>query len=104
MVCNRCILVVKTELEKLGIHPLSVTLGQVELDRILNDVEKKQISDIFESLGFSLIDDKRSRLVEQIKTIIVELVHYQNNELKINLSDYLSDHIHHDYNYISNHY
>ncbi len=102
MVCNRCNMVVQSELEKLGLNPLKVSLGEVELDRDLTDDEKQRLSDVLESLGFSLIDDKKSRLIEQIKTNIVELVHYDNNDLKINLSDYLSSKIHHDYNYISN--
>lgn len=102
MVCNRCNMVVQSGLEKLGLNPLKVSLGEVELDRDLTDDEKQRLSDVLESLGFSLIDDKKSRLIEQIKTNIVELVHYDNNDLKINLSDYLSSKIHHDYNYISN--
>ena len=46
-------------------------------------------------------DDKKSRLIERIKTLIIELVHRQNNELSINLSDYLKSHVNHDYHYVS---
>lgn len=102
MVCNRCKMVVNSELQKLGIYPLSVMLGEIELDRELSDVEKQKIEDTLTPLGFFLIDDKKSRLIEQIKTAIVELVHYNNNELKINLSDFLENKVHYDYNYISN--
>jgi len=102
MVCDRCKMVVKSELEKLGISPLHVDLGEVTLDTPLSNKQKSELKSNLYPLGFELIDDKKSRLIEQIKTLIIELVHYDNNQLKINLSDYLSDKLHHDYNYISN--
>ncbi|WP_280646931.1 MULTISPECIES: AraC family transcriptional regulator [unclassified Dysgonomonas] len=102
MVCNRCIMVVRSELEKLGIEPLSVELGEVTLSENLTPQQKEQLGGTLESLGFSLIDDKKARLIEQVKNLIIELVHYNNNNLKINLSDYISEKLHHDYNYISN--
>lgn len=102
MVCNRCKMVVTSELEKLGIRPLSVSLGEVVLERDLTLNEKASLEAILQSLGFSLIDDRKSRLIEQVKNAIVELVHYENSELKINLSDLLSSRLNHDYNYISN--
>lgn len=102
MVCNRCIMVLRSELERLGIEPVSVELGEVTLSEVLDNVQKERLEDKLESLGFSLIDDKKARLIEQIKTLIIELVHYNNNDIKINLSDYLSEKVHHDYNYISN--
>lgn len=102
MVCNRCIMVVKTELDKIGIIPLEVQLGEVTLSHPLPDEQRQQLSDSLQHLGFSLIDNKRARMIEQIKTAIIELVHYNDNNLKVNLSDYLSDKMKHDYNYISN--
>ncbi|NDV94796.1 AraC family transcriptional regulator [Dysgonomonas sp. 521] len=102
MVCNRCIMVVKAELEKLGIKPLSVELGEVILPQALDAKQKEELSDDLQSLGFSLIDDRRGRLIEQVKNLIIELVHYNDNDLKINLSDYIGEKLHHDYNYISN--
>lgn len=102
MVCDRCKMVVRSELEKLGITVLNVDLGEVTLSNPLSDLQKIQIQRTLAPIGFKIIDDKRSRLIEQIKTLIIELVHYNNNDLKINLSDYLSEKLHHDYNYISN--
>ncbi|MBD8389876.1 AraC family transcriptional regulator [Dysgonomonas sp. BGC7] len=102
MVCDRCKMVVKSELEKLGITVLNVDLGEVILSSPLSDLQKTQIQKALAPIGFEVIDDKKSRLIEQIKTLIIELVHYNNNDLKINLSDYLSEKLHHDYNYISN--
>lgn len=102
MVCNRCIMVVKSELEKLGFHPTNVSLGEVTLDQELSAEEKDNISKTLTPLGFSLIDDKKSRLIERIKNLIVELVHQHNSELNTNLSDYLSSQLHHDYHYLTN--
>lgn len=102
MVCNRCIMVVKSELEKLRISPVSIILGEVTLSGGLSPQQKDALSKKLEGLGFALIDDRRARLIEQIKNAIIELVHYNNNDLKVNLSDYISDKLHHDYNYISN--
>jgi len=101
MVCNRCKMVVSDELEKMGIQPVSVELGEVVLDKELLPEQKSAVAAKLESLGFALIDDKRSRLIGQIKTLIVELVHHPSDELKTNLSDFLSERLHHDYNYIS---
>lgn len=103
MVCSRCNMVVESELKKMGHTPLSVKLGEVTLDEELTTNQKLQVNNALESLGFELIDDKRSRLIEQIKTTIVELIHHSNdNSLKTNLSDYLNNKLHHDYNYMSN--
>jgi AraC-like DNA-binding protein len=95
-------MVVESELEKLDIQTLSVELGEVRLNKKLTTEQKNKLSERLESLGFSLIDDKKGRLIEQVKNLIIELVHYNNNNLKINLSDYISGKLHHDYNYISN--
>lgn len=102
MVCNRCIMVVRNELEKLGYHPSGLTLGEVELDKEINDNEKRIINHHLQSFGFEVIDDKKSRLIGQIKSLIIDLVHYQNSELRSNLSDVLSSKLNHDYTYLSN--
>lgn len=102
MVCSRCKMVVKSELEKLGLHPISVELGEIEITESNIDKLKNELAQIFNLLGFELIDDRRSRIIEKIKTLIVDLVHNKNNNIKINLSDYLTQHITQDYNTISN--
>ena len=101
MVCNRCVLVVRTELQRLGFDPVQVTLGEVDFDRELSAEEKSLIAQHLETFRFTLIDDRKSRLIEQIKRLIIDLVHRQNSEMKVNLSDLLSDALHHDYNYLS---
>lgn len=102
MVCNRCKMVVKSELEKIGIRPLSIELGEVQLKHDLSPAEKLQVEKSLKMVGFALIDDRKSRLIEQIKTQIVKLVHQNNTELKVNLSDLLSQKLAHDYSYLSN--
>ena len=102
MVCNRCIMAVKNELDKLGIEPIDVQLGEVTLEKELTTQEKEKFSKALVSLGLELIEDKKSRLIEQIKNTIIDLVHHQDNETKTNLSDVLSEKLHHDYNYLSN--
>lgn len=102
MVCNRCIMVVKNELEKHGFQTLDITLGEVELTNDLTETEKLTFDSHLRTFGFELIDDKKSRLIGQIKSYIIEIIHQNNNELKSNLSDYLSNNLHHDYTYLSN--
>jgi len=102
MVCNRCIMVVQQVLDKLGLKAKNVKLGEVTLDADLSNVEKDTLDKALTSMGFELIDDKKSRLIEKIKTIIIDLVHYQNGEIKYNLSEMLSKEMQHDYHYLSN--
>jgi AraC-like DNA-binding protein len=102
MVCNRCIWVVKNELERLGFKPIQLTLGEVELSQNINQEEKEAINNHLQTFGFEVIDDKKSRLIGQIKSLIIELVHHQNSKLTTNLSDILSTTLHQDYNYLSN--
>ncbi len=101
MVCDRCRMVVENELKALGYHPVSVTLGEVVVADNITEDDKFSIAKRIEPLGFSLIDDKRSRLISQIKTLIIELVQNKNSDLKVNLSDYLSQQMHYDYGHLS---
>ena len=102
MVCNRCKLVVKTELEKLDLHPTSINLGEVDIEeRLLSKSKKEEIARQLQSLGFELIDDKKSRIIEKIKNVVVELVHYNNDETKVKHSEYISAQLHYDYTYLS---
>ena len=102
MVCNRCIMVVHNELDKLGLNVKNIKLGEVTLSKEPTQEEKNKLDKDLVLLGFELIDDKKSRIIEKIKNIIIELVHHQNNDAKTNLSDVLSSQLHHDYNYLSN--
>ncbi|MES2863718.1 MAG: AraC family transcriptional regulator [Bacteroidota bacterium] len=102
MVCNRCKIVVKSELEKLGLHIITVNLGNVEILEESIENQKEKLEKRFQLLGFELLDNKVSKSVERIKNLIIDLVHNQNTVLKINLSQYLSQDLLQDYNTISN--
>lgn len=102
MVCNRCIMAVENELKKLELHSSNVQLGEVQLERELSSQEKTQLDTALTRLGFELIEDKKSRIIEKIKNLIIGLVHHQDNDNKTNLSEILSSQLHHDYNYLSN--
>src|SRR6218665_2863438 len=102
MVCNRCILVVQNELDKLGIAANNIKLVKITLNKNLTTAEREALENVLDPLGFEVIDDKKSRMIEKIKNVIIDLVHYQDNDAKTNLSDVLSDALHLDYNYLSN--
>lgn len=101
MVCDRCKMVVRLELESLGFQVVSISLGEFELVEELSPEQKQRVQIALEKLGFMFIDKRKDRLVEQIKTCIIELIFQNNGELKVNLSDYLSDYLHIEYNYLS---
>jgi AraC-like DNA-binding protein len=95
-------MVVKSELEKLGLHYIIVNLGEAE---IMEEITSEQLSRFNTGLrksGLELMDDKKSILVEKVKIAIIELVHYTDEQIKVNLSEYLSLKLNHDYTYISN--
>jgi len=101
MVCIRCKMVVKSELKKLDLHYTIVELGEVE---IIEEISAEQIDRLAIALkrsGLELMDDKKSILVEKIKGVIVELVHYTDEQININLSDYLSEKLNYNYTYLA---
>ncbi len=102
MVCSRCKMVVKSELEKLGLHLFTIELGVIEINDNITETQKSQFSDQLKLFGFELIDDKISRTIEKIKTLIIDLVHNKNNTLDTNLSVYLANQLLQDYNSLSN--
>ena len=101
MVCNRCVLVVTEMLKGLHLTPLNVELGKAVVQEELKPDDWKNIKEALEKYGFEWIDDKRMRIIEQIRTAIIELVHYGDNGLKTNLSDYLASKLHRDYSALS---
>lgn len=91
MVCDRCKMVVKAELQKLGFSAIVVQLGEVEIDQAnISEEQKATLKHALNKFGFELLTDKKEQIVAQVKTTIIELVHYQTQALKINLSSYLS--------------
>ncbi|HTO15080.1 MAG TPA: AraC family transcriptional regulator [Edaphocola sp.] len=102
MVCQRCIMVVAEMLKKHNIVYENILLGEIDLEIALSSAQKELLTKSLKELGFEIIDDKRSRTIEQIKKIIIDLVHNKDYELNINLSEILSKKLFHDYNYLSN--
>lgn len=101
MVCNRCILVVQQELEKLGIHAGKVTLGEVETADDIPNEKLKLFQDHLAQLGFEILDSSRQQLIEKIKTIIIQHIHHAQDENPYKFSDLLSKALHKDYSYLS---
>jgi AraC family transcriptional regulator len=101
MVCNRCIAAVQQLLGKLQLHATSISLGEVELaEKKLSKQQAEQLSNELTAIGFELIDDKKSKTIAQIKSLVVELVHYKE-PIATKYSAYLSDKLQHDYTYLS---
>lgn len=101
MVCNRCKLAVTTVFDTIGIPPVTVELGEVKIEKDLTPEQYKQLETELLTLGFELINDKKASIIERIKTLIISLVHQQQNQLNTNLSDYLSRQLDMDYNNLS---
>jgi AraC-like DNA-binding protein len=94
-------MVVENELRQLGYHPANIVLGEVEVEEALSQDDKERINTHLLKFGFELIDDKKSRLISQIKSLIIALVHEHDSELSMNLSDYLSQKLLQDYSHLS---
>jgi AraC-like DNA-binding protein len=95
-------MVVKEALKKLGIHYAVLDLGMVD---ILEDITQKQHDQLRVDLllsGLELLDDKKSILIEKIKDIIIEMIHYSDELPKVNYSDYISEKLGYDYTYLAN--
>ena len=102
MVCIRCKMVVKSELKKLGLHYTIVDLGEAEISEDISAEQRDLLDIALRKTGLELMDDKKSVLVEKIIAVIIELVHYTDEQIKVNLSDYISEKLHHDYTYLAN--
>lgn len=101
MVCNRCRMVVKNELEKLGMHPLNVQLGEVELAEKPSAHQMDELKHNLAQVGFELIDTKKGRIIEKIKNVVIDLIHHSEDQTKLKYSEYLSEKLNHDYSYLS---
>lgn len=102
MVSLRCKLVIQSELERLDIDAVITNLGEVNTQRDLTDEELQNIRVALLDAGFELLEDKKRILIEKIKSVIIEMVHYQDEQIAVNFSDYLSEKLQYDYTYLSN--
>ena len=101
MVSLRCKMVVKEELKKLGLHFIVVDLGEIEIMEDLSDLQREGLKTALLNSGLELMDDKRAVLIEKIRNVIVEMIHYSDEMPKINYSDYISEKLNYDYPYLS---
>lgn len=95
-------MVVKSELEKLGLHYMVVDLGKIEIKENITAEQREQLKIALLKSGLELMDDKKAILIEKIKNVIIEMVHYSEESLKINFSDHLSEKLNYDYTYLAN--
>ncbi len=102
MVSQRCKMLVKDELRKLGLHFIIVELGEVEIMETLSLAELETLRSSLKESGLELMDDKRAVLIEKIKKVIIEMVHHSDEIIKVNFSHYISEKLQYDYTYLSN--
>ena len=102
MVCNRCKMVVQAELQQLGLHPVHIALGEVELaEKQIPKATLALLESKLQAIGFELIDDRKSRIIEKIKTLVLELVHHSDEATRLKYSEYIAGHLNYDYTYLS---
>ncbi|MDF1549160.1 MAG: AraC family transcriptional regulator [Bacteroidales bacterium] len=102
MVSQRCKMVVKEELKKLGLHYIIVDMGIVDIMENITTGQLCQIKTALLKSGLELMEDKKAVLIEKIKNAIIEMVHYMDELPKTNFSDYLSEKLNYDYTYLAN--
>ena len=102
MVSNRCKMAVKEVLKELGLHFIVVDLGEVEIMENISEEQREQLKLALQTSGLELMDDKKAVLIEKVKNVITEMVHYSEELPKMNYSDYISKKLDYDYTYLSN--
>jgi len=102
VISMRCKMMVKEELKKLGLHYVIVELGMIEVLEDITIDQRKQLKENLLKSGLELLDDKKSILIEKIKNVIVEMIHYSDELPKVNYSDYISEKLSYDYTYLAN--
>ncbi len=95
-------MIVKEELENLGFHAINIDLGLVEIHSNITQAQLKKLKTNLNRFGLELMDDKKSILIDKIKSVIIEMIHYSEELPRTNYSDYISDKMHYDYTYLSN--
>ncbi len=102
MVSIRCKMLVKEELQKLDLHFTNVNLGEVTIMENITDPQRGSFKNALHMAGLELMDDKRAMLIEKIKNVVIEMIHYADDLPKTNFSDYLAEKLDYDYTYLSN--
>jgi AraC-like DNA-binding protein len=96
-------MVVQQELERQGLHPTKVSLGEVVIEEPeLSDDQQNKLDSALVNLGFERIDDRKARLIESVKSKVIQMIHHSAKlDMKCNWSDVLSEALHYEYNYLS---
>jgi len=102
MVSLRCKIIVKQELEKLGLHYLNVDLGTIEIKENITDSQTELLRKNLKIFGLELLDDRRNIIIEKVKAVIIEMIHYSDELPQVNYSDYISEKLNYDYTYLAN--
>lgn len=102
MISLRCKMLVKQELDSLQIEYNSVDLGVVETKLPVTEMQRKKLKENLLAAGLEVLDDKKAILIEKIKNVIVEMVHYEDELPRVNYSAYISKKLGHDYTYLAN--
>lgn len=102
MVSTRCKILVKAALDKLGLHYVTLDLGEVDIKENITPEQRTVLKIALQDSGLELMDDKRAVLIEKIKKTIIEMVHHTDVEAKTNFSDFLSKKLGHNYTYLAN--
>jgi AraC family transcriptional regulator len=101
MVCSRCIMAVSNIFHEAGIQDANVQLGKVETKDSIPEKKLEIINIRLKEIGFEIINDHMSQLIEQVKNIAIDFVYNRKEDIKVNFSDYLAEKLNHDYNYLS---
>ncbi len=102
MLCLRCEIVVKNILTGLGIEAENITIGKIQLKENLSNAKLKQLDAALKEIGLELVFDKKNLIVQEIKNIVFETIHYAEEPLMIKFSCYLSKKLNYSYTYLSN--
>jgi len=102
MVCDRCIMAVKFGLIKIGIVPVYVSIGEIELESELTEFLYDRFNSILQGYGYEILDKNDTHVLEKLKNAIVELLKDSNNNTKKQFSAYLEQRVGRSYAYINN--
>jgi AraC-like DNA-binding protein len=102
MVSLRCKILVKSELDNLGIDYSTINLGEVITKHPVSEDKMGLLKKTLAKSGLELMDDQVALLIERVKTIIIEMIHYSDEYIKVNFSEFISKKLNYNYNQLSN--
>lgn len=102
MICLRCKMIVQQELDRIGIPYLSVDLGMVKTENIITSDQIEELRKSLQRVGLEILEDKKNILIDKIKIVIIEMIQHNEEVMKVNYSDFISNKLDYDYTYLSN--